>query len=145
MGTALLRLKEAKQREGQSVREFANFVEELEEDIPEMDPEVQRGWTLLNGLRPDLRRAVLRENKTISSRSQVLSAAQRQQELLQEGIAPEGPVGLQGDSPAKSGGDAGGEPAGIRKCFRCGKTGHLRKDCPEPKSGNVSGAAVKSS
>ena len=69
IGTALLRLKDAKQRDGQTVREFANYVEELEEDIPELDREASRGWTLLNGLNPEIRRVVLRENKTITSRA----------------------------------------------------------------------------
>ncbi len=61
MGTASLRQKEVKQREGQSAREFANYVEELEEDIPEDMPlEVRRVWTLLNGLRPAIRTGILR-------------------------------------------------------------------------------------
>jgi len=42
MGTASLRLEKAEQREGQTVREFANYIEELEEDIPEMGIEEQR-------------------------------------------------------------------------------------------------------
>ena len=42
-----IRLKKAEQRQGQSVREFANYVEELEEDIPEMGIEESRAWILL--------------------------------------------------------------------------------------------------
>jgi hypothetical protein len=68
MGTASLRLKKAEQRKGQTVREFANYVEELEEDIPEMGIEESRAWVLLNGLRPAIRTGVLRETRTISSR-----------------------------------------------------------------------------
>jgi hypothetical protein len=36
MGSALLALKRTQQREAQSVRELASYLEELEEDIPEM-------------------------------------------------------------------------------------------------------------
>ena len=39
MGTASLRLKKAEQKESQTAREFANYIEELEEDIPEMGME----------------------------------------------------------------------------------------------------------
>jgi hypothetical protein len=39
MSVVILRLKEARQGEKQPVREFANFLDELEEDIPEMSHE----------------------------------------------------------------------------------------------------------
>jgi hypothetical protein len=42
MGTASLRLKKAEQKKDQTVREFANYIEELEEDIPEIGIEEQR-------------------------------------------------------------------------------------------------------
>jgi hypothetical protein len=44
----------------------------------------QRAWVLLNGLRPVIRTGVLRENKTITSRVQVLAIARRQEELHSE-------------------------------------------------------------
>jgi hypothetical protein len=75
MANASLRLKKAEQQEGQSARQFSSYIEELEEDIPEISEEERRAWVLLNGLRPALRTGVLRENKVISSRAQVLSAA----------------------------------------------------------------------
>ena len=77
MGTASLRLKRAEQKEGQSARQFASYIEELEEDILEMSKEEQRAWTLLNGLRAPIRSGVLRENRTVTSRAQILAAAQR--------------------------------------------------------------------
>jgi hypothetical protein len=45
-----------------------NYVEELEEDWPTLIPEEDKAWRLLNSLRPELRREVLRENKAITSR-----------------------------------------------------------------------------
>jgi hypothetical protein len=126
MGTASLRLKKAEQRKGQTVREFANYVEELEEDIPEMGIEESRAWVLLNGLRPAIRTGVLRETRTISSREQVLSAAQRQEELLgevSESAAGEKPARSVRDDASKSGKD--------RTCYKCGKEEHIARDCPE--------------
>jgi hypothetical protein len=42
MDTASLRLKKAEQRKGQTVREFANYIEELKEDIPKIGIEELR-------------------------------------------------------------------------------------------------------
>ena len=68
MNVATLRLKEARQAERQSVREFANYLDELEEDIPEMSEEERRAWNLLNGLKKEVCSEVLREERTIRSR-----------------------------------------------------------------------------
>jgi hypothetical protein len=68
MAIASLRLKELKQGDIQSVRDLVNYVEELEEDWPTLTPEEDKAWRLLNSLRPELRREVLRENKAITSR-----------------------------------------------------------------------------
>jgi hypothetical protein len=58
------------------MRDFANFLNELEEDIPEMSHEEQRAWLLLNGLRREVRSGVLREEREIRSQEQVITAAQ---------------------------------------------------------------------
>jgi len=76
------KLRKAEQGKYQSVREFVKYIEELEKDIPEWDLEKQKAHDLLNGLRPNIRLEVMRENKEITSREQVISAAQRQEELL---------------------------------------------------------------
>jgi hypothetical protein len=44
------------------------MVEELEEDLLELDPGEERAWRMLNALRPEIRREVLKENKIITSR-----------------------------------------------------------------------------
>jgi hypothetical protein len=52
-------------------------VKELEEDWPTLTFKEDKAWRLLNSLRPELRREVLRENKVITSREQVVASAQR--------------------------------------------------------------------
>jgi hypothetical protein len=68
MTIASLRLKKLKQGDTQSVRDLVNYVEKLEKDWPTLTPEKDKTWRLLNSLRPELRREVLRENKAITSR-----------------------------------------------------------------------------
>jgi hypothetical protein len=58
------------------VRDFTNFLDELKEDIPEMSYEEQRAWSLLNSLRREVRSGVLREEREICSREQMITAAQ---------------------------------------------------------------------
>jgi hypothetical protein len=43
-------------------------VEELEEDWPILTLKKDKAWRLLNSLKPELRREVLRENKVITSK-----------------------------------------------------------------------------
>jgi len=75
-------LKHAHQKDGQNVREFVNYIEGLEANIPELSKDQREGWDLLNALAPQVRREVLKDLRTITSRAQVLSAAQRQEELV---------------------------------------------------------------
>ena len=74
MADASLRLKNLVQSESQSVRDIAITVEELEEDLLALSPNEQRVWRMLNALRPEIRREVLRENRIITSREQVIVA-----------------------------------------------------------------------
>lgn len=84
MSNALLSLAFKKQGDGQGARAFLDEVEALERDIPELSAEERDAWFLLNRLRPDIRTEVMRENKEIRSREQVLAAAQRQEELTRQ-------------------------------------------------------------
>jgi hypothetical protein len=92
MGIALLAIKEAVQ-ETRSAREFATYLDELEDDVPPLSQEELRAWTLVNGLRPALRTAVLREEREIRNRAQIVAAAQRleilQKTELSEGVTQE--------------------------------------------------------
>lgn len=123
---ATLRMKGARQAQGQSVREFANYLEELEEDIPEMSVEETRAWALLNGLRLEVRSAVLRDEREIRSREQVIAAAQRVDEL-------EGTRAMRQRSPSESYTSQKGSEVQAAKgaCFVCQKKGHKAKDCPD--------------
>lgn len=82
MATATLKLQNMRQSTSQSARDVLDEIETLEADIPEDISEEQRkAWHFLNSLAPRLRSAVMRENREINSRVQVLAAAQRQEEL----------------------------------------------------------------
>jgi hypothetical protein len=132
MSVATLKIKESRQGEGQSVREFANYIEELEEDVPEMTEEQQRAWTLLNGLRPDVRSSVLREEREIRSREQIIAAAQRLHELGR--VDAGGSHVFRSRETGKNRSDSRA-PAGrtndSRSCYRCGKEGHMSRFCPQ--------------
>jgi hypothetical protein len=126
MGSALLALKRLQQREHQSVRELLSYIEELEEDIPELSVEEQRAWALLNALHSGLRAAVLREERVIRTRDQVVSTAQRLQELGV--VASEShPKRKRVDKEVHARGsrEARSERTGKRACYACGKEGHL--------------------
>ena len=141
MAYASLKLKEAKQRKGQSVREFVSYVEGLERDIPEWTERERKAWSLLNALDQDLRKEVMKENKSITSREQVIAAAQRHEDLVKQQGSSDSqakPTTLKRDARAlyrpRSGRSQGGsEQLGSKPetqykfqgtCHTCGKKGH---------------------
>src|SRR5204863_2100964 len=77
LANASKRLKDIRLAKGQKVRNFRKQIEQLERDVPEQTKEVREAWTFLNSLSPELRREVLREQNTITSRDQVSASAQR--------------------------------------------------------------------
>jgi Zinc knuckle len=143
---AFQRLKTIQQRERQSVRELATVIESLERDIPPLSQEEIKAWTLLNALKPETRREVLKENKTITSRDQVIAAAQRQEELARDESTAYKTQESSGRSRAQSSRgrntrknrtesvtprravpDRSASRSG--KCFNCGKPGHKAAEC----------------
>ena len=136
MADASLRLKNLVQRDTQSVREVATMMKELEEDLLTLTPSEKRAWRMLNTLRPKIRREVLRENKVITSREQVIMAAQRQEELLkQERDARSSQKGQQGASVR----DAREKhlPPEEKLCYTCRKPGHIAKNYPTGVTGET--------
>jgi Zinc knuckle len=137
MGSALLSLKRVQQREGQSIRELSNYIEELEEDVPELSAEQQRAWTLLNSLQLELRAAVLREERTIRTRGQVISTAQRLQELgvvVSESQSKRKRVDSEVYRSREREPQLGRKAQMMeRLCYACDKPGHVAKDCPSKK------------
>jgi hypothetical protein len=135
MGSALLSLKRVQQREGQSIRELSSYIEELEEDVPELSVEQQRAWTLLNALQSDLRTAVLREERVIRTRGQVVSTAQRLREL---GVvtSESQPKRKRVDSEVHNREREERPERAVsakRTCYVCNKEGHIARDCSERK------------
>jgi hypothetical protein len=138
MSVTTLKLKEAKQGGDQSVRDFANFLDELEEDIPEMSHEEQHAWLLLNGLRQEVRSGVLREEREIRSRKQVITAAQRLHKLGTMGTGVSHAFcsrfrseGGDTQDKAESKESTSEGRTETRKCHRCYKRGHIIVNCPE--------------
>lgn len=138
---ATLQKKEAQQKNSQSVRDFLKYLETLERDIPEMDRETRLAWDLLNGLRTELRIEILKENENITSRAQVIAAAQRQEELENQRKRVAGrthekhgsssrrspPAPKRTDQPKRQ-----PEARGMKRkgtCHYCGKENHYESEC----------------
>jgi hypothetical protein len=155
LANASKRLKDIRLAKGQKVRDFREQIEQLERDVPEQTKEVREAWTFLNSLSPELRREVLREQKTITSRDQVSASAQRFEEIaeMEARRKPEDreeKPSKPRDTPASGKQQAGKTQArsassGTGKsktpktlvCFNCGKKGHKADECrsaPKAKS-----------
>ena len=148
---AYLQLKDAKQRKNQSVRDFVNYIEEQEKHIPDNeDDTLRKAWFLLVSLDEEIRQGVMKENKTITSREQVIAAAQRQEELIRDARGrhrdtsrspsrrdARPPRGRRGgafsrtlathtkeEKPPK-------DNTSAPRCYNCQKIGHIAANCPE--------------
>ncbi len=154
MAYASLQLKDIKQRKGQSVREFVSYIEGLERDIPvDWTERERKAWFLLNSLLPDLRKEVMKENKSITSREQVIAAAQRHEELAKQQDTSETQAKLAGHkhtaratqrfkgSKGSDGTERASSSANVSNkdivCYNCGRKGHKQSECRSPKKGGA--------
>ena len=76
------RLKDARQKPEQSVRDLVHYIEDLERDLPYQADDSAKGYRILDALRPELHTEVVRELKDNITRGAVVSTATRHEELL---------------------------------------------------------------
>ena len=76
MTYASLKLKNSQQWKGQTIHDFTSYLNELDDDLSEMTHEEWRAWELLNDLQFEIWCKIMRENKTITSWEQVITAGQ---------------------------------------------------------------------
>ena len=147
VGNATLALTRKRQGRDQTVREFLEEVQDIENELPPMDENARKAWVLLNGLSPDLRTDVMREHTEIKSREQVLKTAQRIEELNKQRARTEayrprpsskdsraaGTPQARRNYGAKDTREEGERRPSSRKsdnCYKCNQLGHYAKNCP---------------
>ena len=160
MVEAIVSLNNIAQKEGQSARKLKAEIESLKEAIPsDMPQQVREAWTLLLKLRPALRRQVMSDHKTITSREQVLASASKHEGLAESERKAEsqatrsnrsGPASTTSvrteshekrtvtlfprkdrETPDKSARKTATPAEDPDACWLCKKKGHTKKDCPE--------------
>jgi Zinc knuckle len=125
---------------------------------------VRKSWVLLVGLKPEIRRGVMIEHKIITSREKVISATQRQEELLRKdkeeregATAPQTSSrrlarsyqGRGGASSVRTASAHSKEDKAVdktssdtRQCFKCKERGHISRYCPNKKHAKSEGNAA---
>lgn len=152
MQNARLKIRELRQKKGQSVRDINNMLELWERDLDPPADEVTKAYNTFMALHPDLRKAInVETHGKISTREQVTAIAQRNAEQMsltwEESTAGQssrkrkrtdgGTQDKDNDdsSPMKKSkvAKAGDKDSKELKCYNCGKSGHKRPDCPDSK------------
>jgi hypothetical protein len=151
---ALLAYHRTRLTQGEGVRDLVDKLEQLEKDIPEMEEDERKAWDLIVRLPAAIREELLRLDKPILSRTQVVAEVQKIEELLarkpQQSKPQSGSSGHQQPrrTSPRSGKTPRSEPkwqpreprnaAGERSqstpswaCHYCHEKGHFIRDCPK--------------
>jgi Zinc knuckle len=169
MQNARLKIRELRQKKGQTVRDINNMLELWERDLDEAPSEVTKAYSTFLALHPDLRNAISTETHgKITTREQVTSIAQRHAERMtlswdeSTGGQPSrkrkrSDGATQGKDKDKDDSSATGKASKKRRaakaddkdtkdivCWDCGEPGHKKPDCPNPKA-NTSDKQSKNS
>jgi hypothetical protein len=78
------RLKNARQKLDQSVKDFMHYIENLKRDFPYQTDNSVKGYQIFNALRPELHTEMVREFKDNITRDAVVSTATRHKKLLKK-------------------------------------------------------------
>jgi hypothetical protein len=76
------KLKDARQKPDQSVKDFVYYIENLERDLSYQTHDSAKGYRIFNALRPEPYTKVVQEFKDNITRGAVVSTATRHEKLL---------------------------------------------------------------
>jgi len=151
--TAYLKIRDLRQKKGQTVRDINNMLELWERDLRNPPNEETKAYNTFMALHPDLRKAVnIETHGKVTTREQVTTIAQRNAEQMtlvwDESTAgpsskkrkrnDNGTPGKDKDDPSakkpKKTFKSDDKDLKEIRCYNCGELGHKSPGCPHPRA-----------